>query len=103
LARLTQQEKGQYLVTATDKETSQSVQDVFLTHAMKNKTPVTVFLANGIRLQGVIALFDKFSILLSRDGHVQLVYKHATSTVMPVAAVHLSSEAADARETDIRH
>jgi sRNA-binding regulator protein Hfq len=41
--------------------------------------------------------------LLSRDGHVQLVYKHATSTVMPVAAVHLSSEAADARETDIRH
>ena len=89
-------------MAVTDKEKSQSVQHVFLTHAMKNNTPVTVFLANGVKLQGVIALFDNFSILLNRDSHVQLVYKHAISTVMPVAAVQLWSEAADARETDTR-
>ena len=61
-------------------EKSQNVQDVFLNHVRKNKTPVTVFLVNGVKLQGIITWFDNFSVLLRRDGHTQLVYKHAIST-----------------------
>ena len=62
---------------------------MFLNHVRKNKVPVTVFLINGVKLQGVISSFDNFCLLLRRDGHVQLVYKHAVSTVMPSAAVRL--------------
>ena len=67
----------------------QNLQDVFLNHVRKNKVPVTVFLINGVKLQGNISSFDNFCLLLRRDGHVQLVYKHAVSTVMPSAAVRL--------------
>ncbi len=70
-------------------EKSQNVQDVFLNQVRKNKLPVTVFLINGVKLQGVISWFDNFSVLLRRDGHVQLVYKHAISTVMPAVAIQL--------------
>ena len=70
-------------------EKSQNVQDVFLNHVRKNKLPVTVFLINGVKLQGVISWFDNFSVLLRRDGHLQLVYKHAISTVMPATPVQL--------------
>ena len=68
---------------------SQNLQDVFLNHIRKNKAPVTVFLVNGVKLQGVITWFDNFSVLLRRDGHAQLVYKHAISTVMPAQPVQL--------------
>ena len=68
---------------------SQNVQDVFLNHVRKNKTPVTVFLVNGVKLQGVITWFDNFCVLLRRDGLSQLVYKHAISTVMPAAPIQL--------------
>ena len=57
-------------------EKSQNVQDVFLNHVRKSKAPVTVFLVNGVKLQGIITWFDNFSVLLRRDGHTQLVYKH---------------------------
>ena len=70
-------------------EKSQNVQDVFLNHVRKNKTPVTVFLVNGVKLQGIITWFDNFSVLLRRDGHTQLVYKHAIATVMPGAPISL--------------
>jgi len=70
-------------------EKSQNVQDVFLNHVRKSKTPVTVFLINGVKLQGIITWFDNFSVLLRRDGHTQLVYKHAISTVMPGAPIML--------------
>src|SRR5947209_67753 len=70
-------------------EKSQNVQDVFLNHVRKNKTAVTVFLVNGVKLQGIITWFDNFSVLLRRDGHTQLVYKHAISTVMPGAPIQL--------------
>ena len=65
------------------------MQDIFLNHLRKNKSPVTVFLVNGVKLQGIITWFDNFCILLRRDGHSQLVYKHAISTVMPVTPVQL--------------
>ena len=70
-------------------EKPQNVQDVFLNHVRKGKTPVTVFLVNGVKLQGIITWFDNFSVLLRRDGHTQLVYKHAISTVMPGAPIQL--------------
>jgi len=70
-------------------EKSQNVQDVFLNFVRKNKTPVTVFLVNGVTLQGIITWFDNFCVLLRRDAHSQLVYKHAISTVMPAAPVQL--------------
>jgi host factor-I protein len=70
-------------------EKSQNVQDVFLNHIRKNKTPVTIFLVNGVKLQGIVTWFDNFSVLLRRDGHTQLVYKHAISTVMPSVPIQL--------------
>lgn len=60
-----------------------NVQDVFLNHVRKNKIPVTVFLLNGVKLQGLVTWFDTVTMLLRRDGHSQLVYKHAISTLMP--------------------
>jgi host factor-I protein len=70
-------------------EKSQNVQDVFLNHIRKNKTSVTIFLVNGVKLQGIVTWFDNFSVLLRRDGHSQLVYKHAISTVMPTGPIAL--------------
>ncbi len=67
----------------------QNMQDVFLNYVRKHKTPVTVFLVNGVKLQGFISGFDNFCVLLRRDGHVQLVYKHAISTVMPAQPIQL--------------
>ena len=64
-------------------EKQQNLQDAFLNHVRKSKIPVTVFLVNGVKLQGVITSFDNFCVLLRRDGQSQLVYKHAISTVMP--------------------
>lgn len=68
---------------------SRSLQDVFLNHVRKEKMPVTIFLVNGVKLQGVITWFDNFCVLLRRDEHAQLVYKHAVSTVMPARPVQL--------------
>ncbi len=60
-----------------------TLQDSFLNSVRKNKNPVTLFLINGVKLQGVITWFDNFSVLLKREGTMQLVYKHAISTIMP--------------------
>lgn len=67
----------------------QNLQDVFLNHVRKDKVPVTIFLVNGVKLQGVVTWFDNFCVLLKREGQVQLVYKHAISTVMPLQPVNL--------------
>ena len=64
-------------------EKGKNVQDVFLNAIRKEKMTVTVFLVNGVKLQGIITWFDNFSMLLRRESHVQLVYKHAISTIMP--------------------
>ncbi|TDQ66318.1 host factor-I protein [Maritalea mobilis] len=68
---------------------SQNLQDSFLNNVRKNKIPVTVFLVNGVKLQGVITWFDNFCLLLRREAQSQLVYKHAISTIMPGAPVQL--------------
>ena len=67
----------------------QNLQDAFLNQVRKEKNSVTVFLINGVKLQGVITWFDNFCILLRRDGQSQLVYKHAVSTIMPSQNVTL--------------
>ena len=69
-----------------------SLQDIFLNAVRKNKNPVTLFLVNGVKLQGVITWFDNFSVLLRREGTVQLVYKHAISTIMPSLPLDLIGE-----------
>ena len=68
---------------------AQNLQDTFLNHVRKTKTPLTIFLVNGVKLQGIVTWFDNFCLLLRRDGHSQLVYKHAISTIMPGAPIQL--------------
>ena len=70
-------------------EKKQNLQDTFLNSVRKSKTPLTIFLVNGVKLQGVVSWFDNFCVLLRRDGQSQLVYKHAISTIMPSASVQL--------------
>jgi host factor-I protein len=71
-------------------EKAQNIQDVFLNSLRKSKTPVTMFLVKGVKLQGIVTWFDNFSVLLRRDGQAQLVYKHAISTVMPSQPMDMS-------------
>jgi len=66
-----------------------TLQDVFLNRIRREKAPVTVFLVNGVKLQGMVTAFDNFSMLLQRDGHSQLIYKHAISTIMPSGPIQL--------------
>jgi host factor-I protein len=75
-----------------------NLQDVFLNAVRKTKTPLTVFLVNGVKLQGVITWFDNFCVLLRRDGHSQLVYKHAISTIMPLNPVQMFEQESDGAE-----
>lgn len=77
-------------------EKTQNLQDTFLNHVRKSKTSLTIFLVNGVKLQGVITWFDNFCVLLRRDGHSQLVYKHAISTIMPAQPVQLFEPEAEA-------
>jgi host factor-I protein len=66
-----------------------NLQDTFLNSVRKAKTPLTIFLVNGVKLQGVVTWFDNFCILLLRDGQMQMVYKHAISTIVPSESVSL--------------
>lgn len=70
-------------------ERSQNLQDQFLNAVRKQKIPLTIFLVNGVKLTGVVTSFDNFCVLLRRDGHAQLVYKHAISTIMPSQPVNM--------------
>jgi host factor-I protein len=80
----------------------QNLQDVFLNSVRKSKTPLTIFLVNGVKLQGVVTWFDNFCVLLRREGQIQLVYKHAISTIMPSQPVQLfeKEEAAEGEGDD---
>ena len=79
----------------------QDLQDTFLNPVRKSKIPLTVFLVNGVKLQGVISWFDNFCVLLRRDGHSQLVYKHAISTIMPGGPVQLFEGEAEAEDEQL--
>ncbi|MGM0421568.1 MAG: RNA chaperone Hfq [Pseudomonadota bacterium] len=73
-------------------ERQQSLQDTFLNAIRKEKASVTIFLVNGVKLQGTVTWFDNFSMLLQRDNHVQLVYKHAISTICPTTPIKIYGE-----------
>lgn len=72
-----------------------ALQDAFLSAAAREKQPVKVFLVNGVMLQGTVVAHDQFSLLLERAGQVQLVYKHAISTLQPEQPLSLGGEAPD--------
>ena len=85
-------------------ERAQNLQDTFLNYVRKNKVPLTIFLVNGVKLQGVVTWFDNFCVLLRRDGHSQLVYKHAISTIMPGQPIQMfepGEEAAAAKDSNL--
>ncbi len=82
-------------------EKPQSLQDAFLNHLRKQKIPLTIFLVNGVKLQGVVTWFDNFCVLLRRDGHSQLVYKHAISTIMPAQPVAMFDSGEDVGEDSV--
>lgn len=68
---------------------SQNIQNTFLSELKNKEISVTVFLVNGVKLQGIITWFDDNTILLRRDGFTQLIYKHSISTVMPSSPVDI--------------
>ena len=70
-------------------ERPQPLQDTFLRHVREHKVPVTVFLTNGVRLQGTVTAFDSYSLLLVRDRQAQLIYKHAIATILPSEPVRV--------------
>lgn len=70
-------------------ERPQQLQDSFLNTVRKQQIPTTIFLINGVKLTGYVHSFDNFSVLLQREQHSQLVYKHAISTIMPSAPISL--------------
>lgn len=77
-----------------------NLQDAFLNTVRKNKAPLTIFLVNGVKLQGIVTWFDNFCLLLRRDGHSQLVYKHAISTIMPAQPIQLFDAGEEASQDD---
>ena len=70
-------------------KTTENYQDVFLNQARKDRTMLTVFLMNGFQMRGVITGFDSFVVILESDGKQQMLYKHAISTIVPIAAIDL--------------
>lgn len=68
------------------------LQDIFLSSVRDAAVPVTMFLVNGVMLQGRVASYDLFCMMLEREGYVQLAYKHAISTIQPTAHVDLSGD-----------
>jgi len=77
----------------------QSLQDPFLNALRKDRVPVSIYLVNGIKLQGQIEAFDQFVVLL-KNSISQLVYKHAISTVVPARPVHLNGSQTAAATTE---
>lgn len=74
------------------------LQDVFLASVRQAGVQVTMFLVNGVMLQGRVAAYDLFSMLLEREGYVQLAYKHAVSTIQPLSPVDLTGDGWDDEE-----
>lgn len=81
-------------------ERTQNLQDLFLNAVRKQKISLTIFLVNGVKLTGIVTSFDNFCVLLRRDGHAQLVYKHAISTIMPSQPVQMYEPDENAERAD---
>jgi len=72
-------------------EKPQALQDTVLEHLRQHRVPVTIFLTNGVRLQGHVTGFDSYSLYLTRDGQSQLIYKHTISTILPGEPVQMGA------------
>nr|WP_298798888.1 RNA chaperone Hfq [uncultured Acetobacter sp.] len=83
-----------------DKDTGYNVQDAFLSQIRRSRSSVTVFLVNGVKLQGNITWFDDAAVLLKRDEQTQLIYKHAISTVMPTVPINIFEAPTSGAQTD---
>ncbi|WP_373740372.1 RNA chaperone Hfq [Neisseria sp.] len=70
----------------------QMLQDPFLNALRKEHVPVSIYLVNGIKLQGQVESFDQYVVLLRNTSVTQMVYKHAISTIVPARAVSLQHE-----------
>jgi len=80
------------LAITTSEGARPQLQDVFLAAAAREHERMTLFLVNGVMLQGSVTGFDQFCLVLERSGHIQLVYKHALSTLQPAHPLKLDSE-----------
>ena len=80
-----------------DQDPPQLVQEIFLAQLVQTRMPVTVFLTNGVKLQGRVASFDRFCLVLTRAGHAQLIFKRAVSTIMPGGEAELLEAPAQPR------
>jgi host factor-I protein len=85
-------------VPAADPGPKANLQDSFLSSAAREHENMTIFLVNGVMLQGRVSVHDQFSLLLERSGQVQLIYKHAISTMQPDNPLPLGGESAEASE-----
>jgi host factor-I protein len=77
-----------------------ALQDVFLAAATRDAERMTLFLVNGVMLQGTVTGFDQFSLVLERGGQIQLVYKHALSTLQPAHPLNLDQAGGDTEESE---
>jgi len=77
---------------------NQNLQDVFLNQARKDKTPLTIFLMNGVQMKGHVRGFDSFVVVIESDGRQQMVYKHAISTIIPIRPIDFSGNAESEEE-----
>ena len=83
---------SEFATSDDDGKKHRQLQDIFLSRVAEAEVHVTMFLVNGVMLQGRIAAFDQFSMLLEREGYVQMAYKHAVSTVQPATPVDLTTD-----------
>jgi host factor-I protein len=77
----------------------QNLQDPFLNALRKERVPVSIYLVNGIKLQGQVESFDQFVVLL-KNAVSQMVYKHAISTIVPARNVRLATEDDDSDQPE---
>lgn len=75
-----------------------TLQDLFLAASIRERSAMTVFLVNGVMLQGEVVAFNRFSMLLGRGQQIQLVYKHAVSTMQPATSLQLGPGGPDEDE-----
>jgi host factor-I protein len=67
-----------------------NLQDIFLTHARRERLNLTLFLMNGFQMRGVVTGFDAYTVVLMTEGKQQIIYKHAISTIVPERPVALA-------------
>ena len=75
-----------------NKSKNVNLQDFFLNYARKEKVILTIYLVNGFQLKGIVRGFDSYAILFESDGKINMVYKHAISTIQPTSPINIFSK-----------